>query len=116
MLVFKLFFIPIMIFISGGIIEGYDYKYYDNHSKYFSHNGINLTFIKFSHNQWEYFLKKLSKKYHHRFAIVALVFNIIIDFLILPNKETMWYKFTFYIIGELFIFLLMIYKTRKNIK
>lgn len=112
MLIFKLFFIPVIIITSGIIIENYDYKFYDSHPKYLSNNGLNLSFLKFSHNQWEYFLS-ISKGYHYKFAIVSLIFNIIIDLLILPNQNSTWYKFTIYLIGELFIFLLMIYKTKK---
>lgn len=116
MLIFKLFFLPVIILLSGRTIENYDYKYYDTHSKYLSQNGMNLTFLKLSHDQWEYFLKILSKKYHTIFAIASLLFNLIIDFLIFPNQETMWLKFTFYLTGEIFTFFFMAHKTRKKIK
>ncbi len=57
MFIFELFFVPISIFLFGKIIKDYDYKFYDTHPKYLSKNGMNLSFIKLSDEQWEYFLK-----------------------------------------------------------
>lgn len=116
MFIVQLLFVPISIFLCGIIIRDYDYKYYDTHPKYLSKNGINLSFIKLSEEQWEFFLKKLSIKYHSILAICSFIFNIIINILFRKNNDTIWFQFTFFFIGEFLIFILMYKNTRKKIK
>lgn len=115
MLIYKLFLIPILIFSTGSILRDYDYKYYDTHPKYLSQNGINLSFIKLSDDQWEYFLKKLSFKYHSILAISSLILNIILYIITNNNENIIWIEFGFFFISEILLFFYMYKVTRKKI-
>jgi uncharacterized membrane protein len=115
MFIFNLFFLPVMAFTSGIVLSGYNPNFSKTHSKYTSQNGMNLSFLKFNEEQWNYFLLKLSKKFFSIFAILSLTFNLIIDLLIFKNsnQETSMYKFAFWIVLFFLTFIIMIYKTKK---
>ena len=118
MLLYNIFFLPLMTIMSGYIIKDYDPKVYKYKPKYISQNGVNLTFLKFTDAQWEYFLKVLTKKYFMFSALLSLIFNLISQFLITKIFEIdpMMLNFIFWIITNISIFILMIYKTKKVIK
>ncbi len=118
MLLYNIFFLPLMTIMSGYIIKDYDPTVYKYKPKYISQNGVNLTFLKFTDAQWEYFLKVLTKKYFRFSALLSLIFNLFSQFVITKffEMDPMIINFIFWIIINISIFILMIYKTKKVIK
>lgn len=114
-MLFNIFFLPIVAFISGFIFKGYNPSFYDNKPKFMSQNGINLTFLKFSNKQWDYFLNKLTIRYFTIFSILSLLFNISTYLISLKTTkfDPMMYNSIFWIIIGIIIFISMVKKTKK---
>ncbi|MDP0489314.1 MAG: hypothetical protein Q7K36_07325 [Fusobacterium sp. JB020] len=115
MILFNILLLPLMAIMGGQILKGYNPKYYDNHWKYISQNGVNLTFLKFNEKQWDYFLKRLVAKNFNIIAIISFIFNIITYFIEAknPNIDSMMINTIFFIILCVLDFVYMIKKTKK---
>ena len=58
----------------GRFIENYDYASPD---KLASQNGLNLSFLRFSSDQWHYFCKTLARRYYNFAAAICLCVNAV---------------------------------------
>ncbi|MCH3916085.1 MAG: hypothetical protein LKE40_01075 [Spirochaetia bacterium] len=112
-MLFDLLVFPVALFVVGRILSGYNPKFYDTHPKYFSQNGMNLTFLNFTDKQWDFFLTKLAKRYYTFCAILSLCFNsIMMLFFHGDPNELPWINFAFGMIGGVVTFILMVHKTK----
>lgn len=105
---------PLIQWYMGKFIKAYDPKYYETHNKYISQNGINLTFLKFSDDQWDYFLNELALKYYTIGAIINLILNIVFYLLYsYLDKDPTWILFKLFFGIFFIVFAIMVYKTKK---
>ena len=97
----------------GRFIENYDYASPD---KLASQNGLNLSFLRFSSDQWHYFCKTLARRYYNFAAAICLCVNAVA--LLLFHADTRLLTlvtFVGFLILEIGTLVLMAVRTRRRI-
>lgn len=102
------------LFLMGRSIENYDYASPDKRA---SQNGLNLSFLRFSSDQWHYFCKTLARRYYNFAAAICLCVDAAALLLFHADASLLtlvtFVAFLFLEIGTL---ALMAVRTRRRIK
>ena len=103
----------LLLYGMGRFIENYDYASPD---KLASQNGLNLSFLRFSSDQWHYFCKTLARRYYNFSAAICLFVNAVA--LLLFHADTRLLTlvtFVGFLILEIGTLELMAVRTRRSI-